>query len=151
MNHCCYVSHSPVSCSATDGKRDRGRESAWRASCVPCCLTSVHDTQNHTAEKGKCSFPLTALTFPLTALTSAEGQRRRGISPRRGPASSSYLRSRGPQEVQPGPLCCGSLWQQNSDRSRHLFAAWLALTTTSSSSSSSSLDTLSHPSPYKPT
>lgn len=45
MNRCCYVSHSPVSCSATDGKREREREralsmrhithAAWRLCMTP--------------------------------------------------------------------------------------------------------------------
>lgn len=122
MNQRCYVSHSPVSCSATDGKRDRDGErgralsvrhvshAAWRL-----CMTP----KTTLLKRGSAHFhwPGDRTDLFLTTLTCAEGQYSLRFSLCWGLASSSCLRSRGSREVQPGTQCHSSLCQQDSDQS----------------------------------
>lgn len=42
---------------AREGKKFREGEKASYASCFPCHLESVHDTQNHLSTRGSVSFP----------------------------------------------------------------------------------------------
>ncbi len=129
MNQRCYVSCSPVSCSATDGKRDTQRErerererERKRLACItyPMLLDVCAWHLKPCCWKGEVLISIgleTTLTFNLTTLTSSEGQRSKGISLCWRPVSSSYLRLWGSQEVQTGPQCHSSPWQQDPDQS----------------------------------
>lgn len=77
MNQRCYVSHSPVSCSATEGRRDREREREWECVMYPMLLDVCAWHSKPHCWKGEVLIsigPEMALTFSLTTLTSAEGQ-----------------------------------------------------------------------------
>lgn len=108
MNRSCYVSRPPVSCSATDGKRDGEgkRERVSEGARSPCVMyPMLPDVCEWHPKPSGCRGEVlvsigteTTLTFSLTTFTSAEGRWRWGISSDEG--QNAYLWSRGSQEVQ---------------------------------------------------